>query len=129
MTSKHSAFLPPLAPKMLKRAHTDLLPSMDDISSLLMTTKLEMSKSIVENVLPRDRDSVQAKLIAVLIASKPNTPMHMRQQLPSLAKKLEAILLRVAKSKAEYMDPATIMGRLQAVHGARQAKRRRTSVE
>ncbi|CAK4084272.1 unnamed protein product [Aphanomyces euteiches] len=122
--------LPPLAPTVqtLKRSYADTIRhSIDDITSLLLTTQLKEEQGVLaEKVHVSDRDSVQKKLVAVLIAARPNTPVHMRMQLPLLAKKLDSILLRLAKTKAEYMDPSTLLGRLQEVRTMRQAKKQCT---
>ncbi|ETV99624.1 hypothetical protein H310_08274 [Aphanomyces invadans] len=101
----------------------------NDLASILGTTKIhdeDPDAKLIDNIQPGDRESVQKKLMAVLIALKPNTPVQKRVQLPSLVKKLETILLRLAHSKDEYMDPTTILPRLQAVHNFRLAKRQRT---
>ncbi|RHY38665.1 hypothetical protein DYB30_007311 [Aphanomyces astaci] len=119
------ASLPPLVPPPRKRHYTEMRQppsSMHEIASVLLAAKLERSNGVI---MPGDRASVESKLMAVLIAMKPNTPMHKRLQLPSLVKKLERMLLRVASSKEECMDPATMLPRLQAVHSFRQAKRQR----
>ncbi|KDO22682.1 hypothetical protein SPRG_10996 [Saprolegnia parasitica CBS 223.65] len=112
----------------LKRSYTAMVGDhaldLAGLSRIFAAVTLAPASSLTD-VRPDERLYIEAHLVRLLRTFRPDAPAHVLQKLPSLARKLDAILFRLAPTKADYMDSATLYRRLVAIGDAVQNKKRK----
>ncbi|EQC30050.1 hypothetical protein SDRG_12327 [Saprolegnia diclina VS20] len=112
----------------LKRSYTAMVGDhaldLASLSRIFAAVTLAPAGSLTD-VRPDERLTVEAHLVRLLRKFRPDAPAPVLQKLPSLARKLDAILFQLAPTKADYMDCSTLSRRLAAIGDAVQNKKRK----